>query len=97
MRYAVFHDGTLELLGTLAAREYPEQAFGPIRDGRTFYLPMTEPVPARVADYEAESAVVFTRVEFRPLILKNAHNHTFALFVDSHPDDLRRVRGFKPI
>lgn len=93
MPYAVYHNDTLHLLGTLSARECPE----PMADGKVFELAATDPVPARVADYAQETTAVFRRVAFRPLILKNARVHTFALFVDCHPDDVKRVRGFKPL
>jgi hypothetical protein len=97
MRFAVYHDDTLELLGTLESREYPERMHGPMRDGKRFELPAMEMVPARPYEVGSEAEPVMFKIAFRPLVFRNKSAATFALFVDCHPNELQKVRGFKPL
>jgi hypothetical protein len=99
MLLAVYHNKTLELLGTLNSIEYPERFNGPMRDGKTFALPMLTPGPARYdADVSMHSTqAVLSKVLFIPVVLRNSEAQTFSLMVDCHPDDLKRVPGFKAL
>lgn len=96
MRLAVYHSATLELLGTLDSKEYPERSYGPMRNDRTFELPALERAPARVFDHD-ETLHTFLKISFTPLLLRNKNGETFIVFVDCNPKDLPRVRGFKPV
>lgn len=96
MKLAVYHSATMDLLGVLDSKEYPERSFGPMRNERTFELPARERAPARVFDHD-ETLHTFLKIAFTPLLLRNKKWETFIVFVDCNPKDLQRVRGFKPV
>lgn len=95
MRLPIYHSATLELLGTIDGL-MPERQHGPMKDGRAFELPMQILGPARY-DPNAGQIEVLHLVKFEPLSLNRDGKRTFILFVDCHPDDMKRVVGFKPI
>jgi hypothetical protein len=95
MRLAIYHGATLELLGTLDGR-MPERQFGQMKDGRKFELPMQLLGQARY-DPNVGEVEALHLIKFEPLSLNRDGKRTFILFVDCHPDDLKRVVGYKPI
>lgn len=102
MRYAVYHNATCELLGTIDARACaPERIGMRLEDNRRFRLRMMLVGFAHVGSADVPEQDTFTQIEFSPLslhrITDSVQRTTWLLFTDAHPRDLERLADYRAL